>query len=303
MKHNLIIRTLTGVVFVALLFFCIVYNASTFLLLFAIISGMTTWEFCTLMNRHAGVRLNCFIAVVASVILFLAFSGISMRQAYFEQSPGFSIREAFLPYILTLIYVFVSELYTKSPTPLQNIASFMLAQIYVALPFALMPLLVFRELTSPFGDSSIVAYEGSYLLSIFAFLWLSDTGAYCAGSLFGKHRLFPRISPKKSWEGSIGGFVLALLASQLFPSLGFHFVEVGEHPLISRLLWAGLAAVVVVFGTWGDLVESLFKRQMGIKDSGRILPGHGGMLDRFDSALLAIPASVIYIQLCQSAFH
>ena len=111
---------------------------------------------------------------------------------------------------------------------------------------------------------------------------------YLFGSLFGKHRLFERISPKKSWEGFVGGLLFALLASQAFAYL---------LPTYSAAQWLGLAVVVVVFGTWGDLIESLLKRQLGIKDSGHVLPGHGGMLDRFDSVLLAIPAAYIYIEL------
>jgi phosphatidate cytidylyltransferase len=158
----------------------------------------------------------------------------------------------------------------------------MMAQMYVALPFALLNVLAFHadKVTEQIGYNPILP------LSVFIFLWLSDTGAYCFGSLFGKHRLFERISPKKSWEGSVGGAALSMLASlpmaQLFP-----FMNVGE--------WAGLAIVVVVFGTWGDLTESLLKRRLHIKDSGNILPGHGGMLDRFDSSLLAIPAAVVYL--------
>ena len=127
-----------------------------------------------------------------------------------------------------------------------------------------------------------------YILAIFVLLWCNDTGAYCTGSLIGRHKLFPRISPGKTWEGSVGGAVLAVAASQVFA----HFV-----PTLTALQWAGFAIVVVVFGTWGDLVESLLKRQLGVKDSGNILPGHGGMLDRFDSSLLAIPATVVYLSL------
>ena len=134
-----------------------------------------------------------------------------------------------------------------------------------------------------------------YLLAIFVFLWASDTGAYCVGSLIGKHPLFKRISPNKSWEGSVGGAVLAIGISMIFA----HY----DTSLYSTLQWAGMALVVVVFGTWGDLVESLMKRQLGIKDSGNILPGHGGMLDRFDSSLIAIPAVALYLAICESYFR
>ena len=126
-------------------------------------------------------------------------------------------------------------------------------------------------------------------------MWASDTGAYCVGSLIGKHPLFKRISPNKSWEGSVGGAVLAIGISMIFA----HY----DTSLYYTLQWAGMALVVVVFGTWGDLVESLMKRQLGIKDSGNILPGHGGMLDRFDSSLIAIPAVALYLAICESYFR
>lgn len=134
-----------------------------------------------------------------------------------------------------------------------------------------------------------------YPLAVFIFLWVSDTGAYVTGSLFHRYipyKLFPRISPAKSWVGSVGGAALDVVAALVLA----HF-----FPELSVGAWVGLALTVCVFGTWGDLVESLLKRQFGIKDSGNILPGHGGMLDRFDSSLLAIPASVLYfytIALC-----
>ena len=175
-----------------------------------------------------------------------------------------------------------TELYLKKKNPTGNWAYSMLSQLYVALPFALLNVLAFQN--SP--ETGSVTYNPILPLSIFVFIWLSDTGAYCVGSLIGKHRLFERISPKKSWEGSIGGGIFSIASS-----LGFaHF-----FPFMPGWQWVGLAIVVVIFGTWGDLTESLMKRQLGIKDSGNILPGHGGMLDRFDSALMAIPAAVVYL--------
>ena len=130
-------------------------------------------------------------------------------------------------------------------------------------------------------------------LSLFIFIWCSDTGAYLIGSAIGKHRLFPSISPKKSWEGSIGGACVAIIASQVIATFSKDLNADSE--IVNRLLWAGFAVVVVIFGTWGDLVESRLKRKLGVKDSGNILPGHGGWLDRFDSALMAIPAALIYL--------
>ena len=144
-------------------------------------------------------------------------------------------------------------------------------------------------------------------LSIFVFLWCNDTGAYLSGSLLGKHKLFPRISPAKSWEGSIGGGIIVCLIALLMAYVDHNNVleNFGATPTLENfgatptglttLQWIGMGLVVVFFGTWGDLVESLFKRTLGVKDSGNILPGHGGMLDRFDSSLMAIPAVVVYV--------
>jgi phosphatidate cytidylyltransferase len=156
--------------------------------------------------------------------------------------------------------------------------------MYIALPFSLINVLAFNATSEGY-----VAFNTLLPLSIFIFLWVNDSGAYCVGSLLGRHKLFPRISPGKSWEGSIGGAVFVLAAAYAIS----YFLDTDQ--MLAMPVWLGLGLVVVVFGTWGDLVESLFKRTLGIKDSGNILPGHGGMLDRFDSSLLAIPAAVIYL--------
>ena len=178
----------------------------------------------------------------------------------------------------------ISELYLKKENPVLNWAYSMLSQLYIGLPFALLNVLAFHN--DPASEFSSISYNPILPLSIFIFLWLNDTGAYCIGSLIGKHRLFERISPKKSWEGSIGGGVVAI---------GVSFILAHYFPFMSMMEWAGLALAVVIFGTWGDLTESLLKRQLHVKDSGNILPGHGGMLDRFDSSLMAIPAAVVYL--------
>ena len=178
----------------------------------------------------------------------------------------------------------VSELYLKKKHPLNSLAYAMLSQIYVGLPFALLNVLAFHSN----GWDSVSEYQFILPLSIFAFNWINDTGAYCTGMLLGKHPLFKRISPKKSWEGSIGGAVFSIAGAF---ALAYFF------PIMSTAAWVGMGLTVVVFGTWGDLTESLMKRHLGIKDSGNILPGHGGMLDRFDSAIMAIPAAVVYLYL------
>ena len=177
---------------------------------------------------------------------------------------------------------------------MNNWAYTMLSQMYIALPFSVINILAFNG--SPDGT---IRFNTILPLSVFVFLWVNDTGAYCVGSLLGKHKLFPRISPGKSWEGSIGGAVFVIIAACLinwFDQQGADPTNAALNPsVLSLIQWIGLGLVVVVFGTWGDLVESLFKRTINIKDSGNILPGHGGMLDRFDSSLMAFPAAVVYI--------
>lgn len=259
----------------AILIGCILYNPLSFGFLFAIITGLTVFEFASLVNKSEGVSINRIMVSLGGGYLFLAFMGFCMDISDFT---------LFIPYLALIIYLIVSELYLKKENPVHNWAYTMLSQMYVALPFALLNVLAFHY--NSVEDT--IDYNAILPLSVFAFTWLNDTGAYCVGMLFGKHRLFERISPKKSWEGSIGGGVVAIGSSLLFA----HF-----FPTIftSTIEWMGLAAVVVVFGTWGDLTESLFKRHLGIKDSGTILPGHGGMLDRFDSILIAVPAAVVYL--------
>ena len=280
---NLIIRAIAGAVFVILTVGCIVSHPYAFALLFTLISAMTTWEFCTIVNRNAGLQTNRFISSITSGYLFVAM---------FSYNVGLMDARVFIPYLISIIYLLVSELYFDRQSNIQNWAFSMMSQIYIALPFALLNTMSFIGLPKSCFLPEIVYYYW-YPLALFIFLWANDTGAYCFGSLLGKHRLFPRISPKKSWEGSIGGAVAAIAASQLIATY-IPFCT-GLEETRSRLLWAGFAATVVVFGTWGDLVESLLKRRLGIKDSGNIIPGHGGMLDRFDSSLLAIPAVIVYI--------
>lgn len=273
MINNFIKRAITGVLFVAILVGCILFAPISFGTLFVTISALTIYEFSLLINRTEGISVNKTICMLGGAYLFLAFMGFCIDAAD---------SKIFIPYVLLLLYLMISELYLKKPNPIQNWAYSMFSQLYIGLPFAMLNVLAFQN--DP--QYNIVSYNPILPLSIFIFLWLNDTGAYCVGSLIGKHRLFERISPKKSWEGSIGGGLVAIAASF---ALAYYF------PIMSMWQWVGLALVVVVFGTWGDLTESLLKRQLQVKDSGTILPGHGGMLDRFDSALMAIPAAVVYL--------
>ena len=277
---NLITRSITGVIFVAAVVTCFL-RPEAMIFLFALVTGLTVWEYTGIVNNLENVAVNRFLSTVAAVYFFLAMAG------FFS---GIVPSAVFIPYLLTVVYMFISELYTKAPNPINNWAYTMLSQMYIALPFSMINVLAFR------GAGDAVIYNYLLPLSIFIFLWTNDTGAYLSGSLFGKHKLFPRVSPGKSWEGSIGGGILVLAVAAFlgwYENSGIH--EGAVELAMSIPQWMGLGLVVVFFGTWGDLVESLFKRTIGIKDSGNILPGHGGMLDRFDSSLMAIPAAVVYI--------
>lgn len=272
---NFIQRAITGLLFVAVLIGCMIGGPLSFGVLFCIISALATAEFCNLMSQQQGVKINRNICVLGNITLFLCFF-------YYGMNPAET--GIFIPYLLIIIYLMISELYLKKEHPLNNWAYAMFSQLYVGLPFALLNVLAFQ--TSSFETTS--QYHFILPLSIFAFNWVNDTGAYCTGVLFGKHPLFKRISPKKSWEGSIGGATFCIAASF---ALAYFF------PILPTIVWVGMAIVVVIFGTWGDLTESLMKRQLGIKDSGTILPGHGGVLDRFDSTIMAVPAAVVYLYL------
>ena len=275
--RNFIVRTITAVFFVAAIVSCFL-RPEAMILLFGLVTGLTIWEFTGLVNDREDVAVNQMISTVAGVYLFLAMAGYNS---------GMTPAAVFIPYLVTLIYLMVAELYLKQPDPVNDWAYTMMSQMYIALPFSMLSVLAFQS------DNTGIHYTWTVPLSVFVFLWINDTGAYLCGSLLGKHKLFPRISPGKSWEGSIGGGILVVLVAVLVWYLSEQY---GENPLgLSAIEWAGLGLTVVIFGTWGDLVESLLKRTLGIKDSGNILPGHGGMLDRFDSSLMAIPAAVVYL--------
>mgnify|MGYP000310185507 FL=1 len=271
---NLIIRALTGIIFVVVLVSAICIHPIFFLILFCIITGLTLWEFGGLVKHYENANLQRTVNVLGGVYLFIAT---------FVYANGLTDGKIFLPYLLFIMLTMIAELYYKAPNPINNWAFTLFAQVYCAGSFSILNFIGAEP-----GTPGVMSYTPLFIMAIFIFVWLDDTGAYLVGSLIGKHKLFERISPKKSWEGFFGGLILALASSQAFAWFA---------PEINRMNWLGLAATVVLFGTWGDLIESLLKRTLGVKDSGNVLPGHGGMLDRFDSVMLAVPASYIYIEL------
>jgi phosphatidate cytidylyltransferase len=249
-------------------------NAYTFFALFSIVILLCLWEFYGLVNAQKRTRINpwynCFGGFVLFLSTFLYASGVF---DYF----------IFFIYLFYLVILYVSELYEKQQDPITHMAYIFLGQCYIALPVSVLNLIAFSGIV----DGTPV-YNPLLITSLFIFIWANDTGAYLIGILIGKHKLFERISPKKSWEGFFGGLLFTLAASLVFACFD------KEIPWYH---WTGLSLGVVIFGTWGDLIESLIKRTLEVKDSGQALPGHGGFLDRFDSLLLAVYAMLFYVQL------
>lgn len=272
--NKVIKRAVTGFFFLLVMVSGMLLSPFSFGILFTLITALAVYEFSNLVCSKFDIKYNGLLTAMASSYLFLSI------MAYRVGYAGLGI---VFPYVLFMILLVISQLYLKRPNPMGNWAFIMLSQGFIAIPFSLLNFLAFEK-----GAPGEATFTPILPFSIFIFIWVSDTFAYCTGMLFGKHRLLERVSPKKSWEGFFGGLAFAIIASYVL-SLYFPILTLGQ--------WAGMAVVIAVFGIYGDLTESLMKRQMEIKDSGNILPGHGGILDRFDSALMAIPAGAAYLYL------
>ena len=229
MDRNFIIRSITGLTFVAIVIGCVLWHPFSFGILFALFSGLTTWEFCSLMNKYQGCQLNRFITPIASMYLFGAILAFNANIAG---------AEIFIPYLITLVYLLIVELYFPDNNVLMNWALTMMSQLYIALPFALLNTLAFISVKVG------VVYNPTFVLAVFIFIWFGDSAAYGFGTWLGKHRLFPRISPKKSWEGCIAAFIMAVGISQIIATYSQDF---SENDLYNRLAWTGLALVVIGF--------------------------------------------------------
>jgi len=263
---TLITRTITGFFFVATLIGGILFHPISFFIVFALIEFLSLNEFFKFCHRSHASSQTIYGSLVG---LYVFAAGFLWHYIQGGQLLSFLIFPIF-------IFLFVWELYRNKKHPLVNIATTLMGIIYISLPLSLL-----NHIAWIHGE-----YNGKLVLGLFIIMWATDTGAYLFGMMFGKHRLFERISPKKSWEGFFGGFIVALLAAYVLT----RFYGVFDH-----FEWYVIAVLLVVFGTLGDLTESLFKRSINIKDSGKILPGHGGILDRFDSILFAIPIIFTYL--------
>jgi len=264
-------RIITGVIGATIMMSGIYYNAYSFGALFLAITVLAQIEFYRLarVDKHTPLM---FLGTLIGAVLFIITFG------YLNHLWG-GIYFLILFPLCTLVYF--TKLYQKEEKPFTQIAYTFLGVLYVALPFSLFEYVAFVN------DS----YEWQMVAGSLFLLWASDSGAYFAGTWFGKTKLFPRISPKKSWEGSLGGLITSLLVAYV---LTIYFTNIAPYK------WFIMSSLIVVAGTYGDLVESMLKRSIDIKDSGSILPGHGGFLDRFDGLLLSTPYISTFLVLSQS---
>lgn len=279
-------RLITGVAYISLILFGIITDSVAILgVIFFGFTALACYEFQSItdINRYTLV-LKILHSLMAGMIFHTMYMSVSSTAGYRD------VVIAFLPYIAYWLFYLIGEMYRNRPDPVREIAFAFFSHMYIALPMALLMLLcVDHYLVFDIDGAPIRMAHTFWLLPIFTFVWLNDTGAYTFGSLLGKHPLWTRISPKKTIEGAAGGVVVTVLGAFVF----YHF-----FPYVTTLPnWILLALLVAVFATWGDLFESYIKRSAGVKDSGNILPGHGGILDRIDSLLIAAIPAYIFINI------
>ncbi len=265
---SLLIRAITGILFITVVIASIFLSDMVLFNVFLLFTCIALYEYRSLLLPEK-INLSIFFYVISLSIYFI----VSYTKLW-----NIFTTTMLLSLILVLLFLlFAVELFRKQENPFTNIAYSILGIIWIVLPFSLV------------NRIPLMLPEGKYfLLALFVFVWMYDTFAYCIGSLFGKHRLIERVSPKKSWEGTIGAAILTIAVAFFMPKI---------LPMLPLTIvqWIIFAVIIVVIGTIGDLMESLFKRQLSVKDSGSILPGHGGILDRFDSVLFLLPFVSLYL--------
>ena len=281
--NNLLTRSLTGVFFCIVLILSIYFGKYTLIALFFIVMVLGLWEFYAL-SEKGSIQPQKILGVFTASVFYLISTFYLNRMI-----PGIYL---IIPLPLFFL-IFIFELFSnpslpagRPDKPLVNIAITLSGIFYITLPLTLLSYLAYPP--PPYPGFELYKYNSNVLLGFFFLIWTNDSAAYLTGVQFGKHKLFERISPKKTWEGSIGGAILSLIVAYI---ISIYFTEL-------RLAdWLIIAVIIIIFGTLGDLVQSLFKRSINVKDSGSILPGHGGILDRFDGVLLSVPFVFMYLQL------
>ncbi|NRB61551.1 MAG: phosphatidate cytidylyltransferase [Saprospiraceae bacterium] len=270
-------RAVTAVIFVSVMLIGILGGLIPYVVLFCVLLFLLLKEYfgLVLSEDQKSYPVRMWFGLIVGI--FPYFGLLAERMEWYQASWIFAL----LLFSMVLFLLFMIELFSNSRQPFQNIAFIFSGFIYITLPLSLLHLITIHH----------GAYQHRFILGIVLLIWTNDTAAYLVGSRLGKHHLFPRVSPKKTWEGTVGGALFTILAAWgmygLFPSF----------PLAG---WIILSLIIVFFGSIGDLIESMLKRSIQIKDTGNVLPGHGGLLDRFDSFLYCIPFSVTFILLVES---
>lgn len=263
--NELVKRSLSGIIYVALIFSAIYIDCMPFfLVVFSFIAFVAHWEYAELNRLHRTRPLRVILDALASIFMINATGLTSLLL-----KPSLGI------FILYLLFILVRSLYSNRSEQPAEISKIIFGHIYITLPITLATLL---------KD----CYP-SILLTVVIAIWANDTGAYIVGSKIGKNRLFPSLSPKKSWEGFFGGMLFSVISTTLLA----YFLDVFMFDVITRGIILGI--VISIFATWGDLFESMLKRNAGVKDSGSLIPGHGGILDRIDSMLFVIPITTLLV--------
>ncbi|OFX38024.1 MAG: hypothetical protein A2X05_00050 [Bacteroidetes bacterium GWE2_41_25] len=277
--NNLLRRTLTGAWIVVFVLGGFWLHPVSFFLTGAIMLAGAQYEYYIII-RNTGVRPQLVTGMITGIAAYVISTLIAS-----EVIP----KEYFLILVPMILVIMVIELYRKQEKPFDSLAHTFFSILYTAIPFSMLPFSAFSRT----GLETILhhnqqIFSPGIIIGFFILIWANDTGAYLAGVSFGRHKLFERISPKKSWEGFFGGVVLSVAAAWFLS---------GWLGVVERTNWIIIAVIVSVAGTYGDLVESMLKRSTGVKDSGTVMPGHGGFLDRFDSAIISFPLVYLFISL------
>lgn len=270
---DIVTRAAAGILYILFILLGVLGGRFSFVIIFGTILGISLFEFYRMMEKDTSHAISKIFNIIMGIVIFLSV---------FLYLEGISLIALPISVLLYLLILISSAIFIRRQDIMHGVIYSGFGQIYITMPLSLLMFMSYYFPGQPGNDG----YHYAPVLAIFVFIWVNDTAAYFIGSLIGKRKLIEHISPKKSVEGFIAGVFFTILASLIFAKLYADF---------STLFWIGFATVIALFGTLGDLFESLIKRTSAVKDSGNLIPGHGGILDRIDSLLVAIPAIYLYL--------